>query len=709
MALKGDQAKKDTPVSTSFTEHFVRSHTISSTSPLVAANSRPSYLRTNNLEADQSKLKSLDLDVYWKEFEVVRESTAEASASEETDEAHNEPPPGGVDSCDEEKAWLMQAGLGEVASQLQDNQIVDIDNVKKETSKLNFTNQQTAAVVRRVTRANTAIQKWKAKTTGLQDSGNSRSNSRLTPGEPGSPEGGGAELVLTPSGDNLMDEDGDFLIYGYETESARDFVTLRADPAGISMIEDFSADDCTNLRRIALIELTAVLDKFNISVRPLRHRKVKKNVSSNEHAILGVPLTTLLERDQLVDPSARIPFFVTQICEFMEENGLEKEGIFRVPGNSAKLKRLREEMESGPIRSFSWEGRGVNDAATFLKQFLRELPIPLLTFEYLSLFTVAENLKSRKLQLKAFNLLLILIPDVHREVLKRLLELFNKVIDHEERNKMGVNNVAMIVAPNLFCKLEQMTGNAEAEVRFAAGSSHAVRFLITFAPILFAVPSYMVRQLRQLTDVEGIKGRKPKSTKEVQRLLKKEAKREKSYSGNSLTEYRSSFDGIDGPSNESATSCVIKVLSPEYLKVSMAMEIHDGMTASGVLDLFKKRQTGAGSDTECDNNSGSEEPLDRLQQHLFPTSPLGSRQHSPRSSVSLQCDPRQYRSRTGSVSLAETVTGLCDQLADADLYESGGNVHERKLRADFDIMAIRRINPSAQWVIRKRQRSPVNT
>ena len=40
--------------------------------------------------------------------------------------------------------------------------------------------------------------------------------------------------------------------------------------------------------------------------------------SSAEHAILGVPLTTLMERDRAVDPTVTIPIFATQVRECRE-------------------------------------------------------------------------------------------------------------------------------------------------------------------------------------------------------------------------------------------------------------------------------------------------------------------------------------------------------------------------------------------------------
>lgn len=60
------------------------------------------------------------------------------------------------------------------------------------------------------------------------------------------------------------------------------------------------------------------------------------------------------------------------------------------------------------------------------------------------------EIPDRKQQLQALNLLVILINDVHRDSLKLLLKFLNLIIMNEEENKMTLNNVAMITAPNLF-------------------------------------------------------------------------------------------------------------------------------------------------------------------------------------------------------------------------------------------------------------------
>jgi len=112
-----------------------------------------------------------------------------------------------------------------------------------------------------------------------------------------------------------------------------------------------------------------------------------------------------------------------------------------------------------------------HDVANLLKQFIRELPVPLLGFEYIdTFFDVAGrrseitqhpislnpdilvfylgDLKDRS-QESCLRLLVLLLPESHQAVLSLLLDFLRDLIKNSEVNKMGLNNVALILAPNL--------------------------------------------------------------------------------------------------------------------------------------------------------------------------------------------------------------------------------------------------------------------
>lgn len=99
------------------------------------------------------------------------------------------------------------------------------------------------------------------------------------------------------------------------------------------------------------------------------------------------------------------------------------------------------------------------------------------------------------LQVKILNLLILALPDVHRDVLECILTFLEKIISYEHINSMNLHNVAMIVAPNLFlpkAKKGLSHGsddrmNIEGEVQFARLTCQVTKLLIKYFRILWTV------------------------------------------------------------------------------------------------------------------------------------------------------------------------------------------------------------------------------
>ncbi len=104
---------------------------------------------------------------------------------------------------------------------------------------------------------------------------------------------------------------------------------------------------------------------------------------------------------------------------YIEKNLLEEEGLLRVPGNSARLQSVKHEIDSKFNQGeFSFKDMKASDACSLLKMFIRQLPVPLLTKEYLPAFASIAEIDDLKEQLRTLNLLILLLPSVHQAVLK---------------------------------------------------------------------------------------------------------------------------------------------------------------------------------------------------------------------------------------------------------------------------------------------------
>ncbi|XP_048406393.1 rho GTPase-activating protein 40 isoform X3 [Stegostoma tigrinum] len=283
---------------------------------------------------------------------------------------------------------------------------------------------------------------------------------------------------------------------------------------GVTRIGDLSAQDMKKIHSLALIELTALFDVLDLEVK--RHKTVKTKAYDNK--IFGVPLTHLIENDQKIDPNTKVPLFLKELLSWLEENGLETEGMLRISGSVARIKNLQKELDANFYhKCFDWKNVHQNDLAGLLKMFIRELPCPLLTAEYVTAFAAVKDISDQIQMIHALNLLVVILPEAYRATLKLLLEFLRKVIDKEKKNKMNLWNVSTIIAPNLFMHKgipnKIPDGNEKQQAEKAA---NIVRMLIHYQDLLWTIPCFLVAQ-QQLNKV--IKIQAPhllKDTMEVQ-------------------------------------------------------------------------------------------------------------------------------------------------------------------------------------------------
>lgn len=73
-------------------------------------------------------------------------------------------------------------------------------------------------------------------------------------------------------------------------------------------------------------------------------------------------------------------------------------------------------------------------------------------------------------------------------LLQFLLEFFQRVIDHQAKNKMSLNNVSVIMAPNIFMfKGFRSKVTERQEYSMAANSTNIMRLLIRYQNLLWTV------------------------------------------------------------------------------------------------------------------------------------------------------------------------------------------------------------------------------
>ncbi|XP_066866838.1 rho GTPase-activating protein 18 isoform X2 [Kogia breviceps] len=349
---------------------------------------------------------------------------------------------------------------------------------------------------------------------------------------------------------------------------------LPKDKTGTTKIGDLAPQDMKKVCHLALIELTALYDVLGVELKQLKAVKIK----TKDSGLFYVPLTVLLEQDQKKVPGTRIPLIFQKLISRIEEGGLETEGLLRIPGAAVRIKNLCQELEAKFYEgTFNWESVKQHDAASLLKLFIRELPQPLLSVEYLKAFQAVQNLPTKKQQLQALNLLVILLPDANRDTLKALLEFLQRVVDNKEKNKMTVMNVAMVMAPNLFMyHTLGLKSSEQREFVMAAGIANIMHLLIKYQKLLWTIPKFIVNQVRKQNTENHRKDKKA-----MKKLLKKMA-----YDREKYEKQDKSANDADVPQG------VIRVQAPHLSKVSMAIQLTEELRASDVLARFLSQESG---------------------------------------------------------------------------------------------------------------------
>ncbi|XP_006971121.3 rho GTPase-activating protein 40 [Peromyscus maniculatus bairdii] len=269
---------------------------------------------------------------------------------------------------------------------------------------------------------------------------------------------------------------------------------------GVTRIGDLSSRDLKKIPPLALIELTALYDVLGLDLKRSKAGKWK----GSDSGLFGVPLDSLLEADHRVLPSTQVPLLLQALLSCLEKRGLDTEGILRVPGSQARVKGLEQKLERDFYAGLvSWDKVHPNDASDLLKRFLRKLPAPLLTAEYLPAFTAVPNIPDLRQRLQALHLLVLLLPEPNRNTLKALLEFLRKVAAQEQHNKMTLWNVSTVMAPNLFLPRGRPPKLPKGEKQLAEGAAEVVCMMVQYQDLLWTVASFLVAQVRKLNDSNG--------------------------------------------------------------------------------------------------------------------------------------------------------------------------------------------------------------
>ncbi|KAJ3439918.1 rho/rac/cdc gtpase-activating protein [Anaeramoeba flamelloides] len=183
-----------------------------------------------------------------------------------------------------------------------------------------------------------------------------------------------------------------------------------------------------------------------------KKNKQKEVQNIEETRIFGVPLQVAIEREGRNESSP--PSIVEKSIMYLEEHGLDQEGIYRLSGSMLQMGELKEKFNRGEKVNLETV-RDENTVGSLIKLYFRELPEPILTEKYtprLPKLSKLDQETQKKRLIHVYNN----IPEVNRAVLRWLFPHLYRVSLQAETNKMTPQNLAIVFAPTLHIPLTLM-------------------------------------------------------------------------------------------------------------------------------------------------------------------------------------------------------------------------------------------------------------
>ncbi|MCJ8737401.1 hypothetical protein PDJAM_G00023490 [Pangasius djambal] len=166
-------------------------------------------------------------------------------------------------------------------------------------------------------------------------------------------------------------------------------------------------------------------------------KKYDPELSSRQ---FGVDVSRLTHDDRSV------PLVVEKLINYIEMHGLYTEGIYRKSGSANKIKELKQGLDTD-VSSTNLDDYNIHVIASVFKQWLRDLPNPLLTFELYEEFLRAMGLQDKKEVVRGVYSVIDQLSRTHLNTLERLIFHLVRIALQEETNRMSANALAIVFAP----------------------------------------------------------------------------------------------------------------------------------------------------------------------------------------------------------------------------------------------------------------------
>ncbi|XP_018580039.1 uncharacterized protein LOC108917763 isoform X2 [Anoplophora glabripennis] len=206
-----------------------------------------------------------------------------------------------------------------------------------------------------------------------------------------------------------------------------------------------------------------------------------------------------------MEEESAVPNILTECFRHLEQHGLHTLGIFRVSTSKKRIRQLREDFDCGKETTLEDE-QCPHDVATLLKEYLRDLPDPLLCRDLYHAFVQTQRIRNRRLQFEALQHLVQLLPAANRDTLYALLSFLAIVAKYSNDsqdesgepiigNKMDSSNLATVFAPNILHCIKPGSKDTADRPEDRIDIINVVRTLIDHYKIIFSVSAELLDEV----------------------------------------------------------------------------------------------------------------------------------------------------------------------------------------------------------------------
>ncbi|MBN3282622.1 MYO9A protein, partial [Polyodon spathula] len=153
-----------------------------------------------------------------------------------------------------------------------------------------------------------------------------------------------------------------------------------------------------------------------------------------------------VEVSRLTNDERTVPLVVEKLINYIEMHGLYTEGIYRKSGSTNKIKELKLGLDTD-VNSMNLDDYNIHVIASVFKQWLRDLPNPVMTFELYEEFLRAMGLQEKKEIIRGVYSVIDQLPRTHLNTLERLIFHLVRIAMQEDTNRMSSNALAIVFAP----------------------------------------------------------------------------------------------------------------------------------------------------------------------------------------------------------------------------------------------------------------------